>query len=213
MGRFRVAVEVLNVRSGPGVGFDVRTRILRGTVVKAAGDADDGWLPVAFSLWDGDVEGWVSKRYLEDDLDTEEASPPWLEVAQREIGIQEYPGAEQNPRIVEYHQATTLRATEDEVPWCSSFVNWCMNQAGETGTGSARARSWLDWGIRLEEARTGCVVVFSRGQDPAQGHVALFLRDRGAMLEVLGGNQSNQVNVSFYPSGRLLGFRWPPPRD
>jgi len=212
MERFRVTTEVLNVRSGPGMAFDVLTRILRGTIVTATGAAENRWLAVAFELRDGPVEGWVSSRLLAREFDGPEAAPPpWLEAARHEIGIREFPGPDQNPRIVEYHRATTLRATEDEVPWCSSFVNWCMQQGGEPGTNSARARSWLDWGNRIEEPRKGCVVIFSRGQDPTTGHVAFFLRDRGAMLEVLGGNQSNQVKVSSYPHANLLGFRWPSP--
>lgn len=211
MERFQVTAEVLNVRSGPGRAFEVLTRILRGMVVTATGEAERGWLPVASRLRDGDVEGWVSSQYLDKDLGAPDGTPPWLEVARREIGIREFPGADQNPRIVEYHKATTLRATEDEVPWCSSFVNWCMQQSGQQGTGSASARSWLAWGERIEQPRTGCVAVFRRGQDPTMGHVAFFLRDRGAFLEVLGGNQSNQVKVSSYPSERLLDFRWSSP--
>ena len=55
----------------------------------------------------------------------------------------------------------------------------------------------------------GCVVVFSRTQNPASGHVALFEEKQGSRIRVLGGNQSNQVNVTSYPEERLLGYRWP----
>jgi uncharacterized protein (TIGR02594 family) len=138
--------------------------------------------------------------------------PFWYNIALREMhtGVDEMPGPEShNPRIVEYHQATSLKATDDETPWCSSFVNWCMLKAGQKRTKSAMARSWLSWGTALEEPRTGSIVVFSRPPKPTSGHVAFFEEIRGDRILVLGGNQSNQVNISSYPSERLLGYRWP----
>lgn len=137
--------------------------------------------------------------------------PPWYQIAVREMstGIDEIPGHDaHNPRIVEYHQATSLKATDDETPWCSSFINWCMMKAGGTRTDSAMARSWLNWGKKLDEPRKGCVVIFSRPPNPASGHVALFEEIRGNRIHVLGGNQSNQVNISSYPAERLLSYRW-----
>src|SRR6266516_1789775 len=60
----------------------------------------------------------------------------WMSIAEGELGIHEnsLPG-ENNQRILEYHQTTTLAALTDEVPWCSSFVNWVMKKAGRKGTG------------------------------------------------------------------------------
>lgn len=138
--------------------------------------------------------------------------PKWYQIAMREMetGVDEVPGPEgHNPRIVEYHQATSLKATDDETPWCSAFVNWCMLKAGVPRTNSAAARSWLRWGQNLDAPRTGCVVVFSRLSNPSSGHVAFFEQTRGDRVLVLGGNQSNQVNISSYPATRLLGYRWP----
>ena len=49
---------------------------------------------------------------------------PWLNITYAELGIREQsePG-KHNARILAYHQTTTLKATDDETPWCSSFVN------------------------------------------------------------------------------------------
>ncbi|KKK66354.1 hypothetical protein LCGC14_2964930, partial [marine sediment metagenome] len=46
-------------------------------------------------------------------------------------------------------------ASEDETPWCSSFVNFCVCEAGYNPikeTGSARARSWLSWGVGVRRS-------------------------------------------------------------
>ena len=145
--------------------------------------------------------------------------PPWLEIAQHELlaGVSEIAGPGDSQRIVEYHQTTTLRATDDEVPWCSSFVNWCVQKAGLDPTKSARARSWLFWGKRLQVPPYGCIVVLNRAngpQDPsvleAPGHVGFYLGPASQeLILVLGGNQSNAVNVKRYAKNRVLGYQWP----
>jgi uncharacterized protein (TIGR02594 family) len=83
---------------------------------------------------------------------------PWMSIARREVGQGEITGAQHNPRIIQYHSTTTLRAGSDEIAWCSSFVNWCLRQAGIRGTSSAAAISWLSWG-RSSAARHGAITV------------------------------------------------------
>ncbi len=136
--------------------------------------------------------------------------PPWYAIAKQEMGagVQEVPGATHNLRIIEYHQATSLKATDDETPWCSSFVNWCMQQVGIEGTKSAAARSWLTWGVTLDQPKEGCVVVIRRGKSSWQGHVGFFAGITGKHILILGGNQGNEVNLSSYSENNLLGYRW-----
>lgn len=136
--------------------------------------------------------------------------PAWLAAARREIGVKEVRGGECK-RILEYHGCTSLRATEDEVAWCSAFANWATKQAGIAGTNSAAARSWLSWGQPLKAPRLGCIVVFWRGEPTsAQGHVALYLGDDGPdRIRVIGGNQGDAVSVASYPRERVLAYRWP----
>jgi uncharacterized protein (TIGR02594 family) len=134
-------------------------------------------------------------------------SPKWLDIARGELGVSEIKGARDNQRIVEYH-STTGGFGNDEVPWCSSFVNWTMKEAGIKGTNNAMARSWLNWG-KATEPRVGAVAVFSRGNNPSQGHVGIYLGTEGNNIKVLGGNQGDKVSISYYPKSRLLGLRWP----
>jgi uncharacterized protein (TIGR02594 family) len=136
--------------------------------------------------------------------------PKWMEYAEREIGTKEIAGEEDNKRIIEYHACTTLKATDDETAWCSSFVNWCMEMAGLKGTRSAAARSWLDWGKVLDTPEVGCIVVLKRGQPPS-GHVCFYAGPDTdpAYIRCLGGNQSDMVKCSRYPVADILGLRWP----
>ncbi len=128
----------------------------------------------------------------------------WFEIAKREMaaGVKEIPGPQDNPRIVEYHQSTTLHATDDETPWCSAFVNWCIEQAGLKGTQSASSRSWLAWGQEINQPRLGCIVI-------CRGHVGFYYQEEKGRILLLGGNQSNQVKISPYSKNKILGYRWP----
>lgn len=146
------------------------------------------------------------------------SKPKWLEIAEAETGVTEKRGGE-NPRIIEYHASTTLKAREDEIPWCSSFVNWCMSKAGLKGTGSAAAISWAAWGDRITEPREGCVVVIrqrKKGADQATGsssgnHVAFFKKIENGRIFLLGGNQGDSVKVSSFGLGSydVIAYRWP----
>lgn len=143
--------------------------------------------------------------------------PLWLTVAEKEIGVKEVRGGE-NPRIIEYHKSTTLKAKEDEVPWCSSFVCWCIEQAGLTSTKSAAAKSWLNWGVKLETPREGCITILKQKvrHDDKTGttsgyHVAFFdfINDTNRVF-VTGGNQSDQVKVSSFGLANYdVEYRWP----
>jgi uncharacterized protein (TIGR02594 family) len=147
--------------------------------------------------------------------------PRWLQLARGEAmrGVKEKAGVQINDqRILWYHDTTTLDAQTDEVPWCSSFVNWCMKEAGIERTKSAMARSWLEWGRVIHEPAHGCVIILKRGggNQPgpdvvkAPGHVGFYV-GHGCSSEVLvlGGNQANAVNVRPYSEDRVLGYRWP----
>lgn len=134
--------------------------------------------------------------------------PRWLHIASQELGISEIVGLDHNKRILQYHSATSLKAQSDEIPWCSSFVNWVMKQSMIKGTYSAAARSWLDWGYTCEPI-SGCIVVLKRGQSETQGHVGFLVGQDDAFIHLLGGNQKNKVCVLKYAKHDVLGYRWP----
>jgi uncharacterized protein (TIGR02594 family) len=131
--------------------------------------------------------------------------PPWITIARAEVGVKEFmPG--DNPRIVEYHKVTNYAASSDSVPWCASFVGWCLEKSKIPSTKSARAKSYLDWGMELDTPKFGCITVFNRDSG---GHVAFYIDEDQESIFVLGGNQNDSVKVSAYPKNKLLGFRWP----
>lgn len=137
---------------------------------------------------------------------------PWMSTADGERGVRRFPAGQTNPRINAYNDCTSLRGYDDKISWCSSFVNWCLAQSGIAGTGSALARSWLEWGMPLESPVPGCIAVLTR-DDPNswKGHVGFFLRIEGDSVILLGGNQLEEVRELSYPVTSVLGYRWPGP--
>lgn len=130
----------------------------------------------------------------------------WLAIAQAEIGQAEVDGNGNNPRILEYQATTHGGAAPDSVPWCSSFVNFCVRKAGLQGTDSKRARSWMEWGRDAGEFTSGCIVVLKRGAPP-QGHVGFFVGTEGGRIRLLGGNQSNRVGIASFDARQVLARR------
>ena len=141
---------------------------------------------------------------------TSKANVPWMDIAMGEIGTTEIKGAKDNDRIVEYHQSVALRASDDETPWCASFANFCLKEAGIEGTDSAAALSFRKWGqeVKVSHLRYGDICVIDRGG--GRGHVGFFVGfDRSGRLLLLGGNQDDQVNTTAFPLDAFAYFRRP----
>nr|WP_315191773.1 TIGR02594 family protein [uncultured Albidiferax sp.] len=137
-------------------------------------------------------------------------SSTWMLVAASEQGVRTAPPGQSNPRITAYHAGTNIAGYDDKAAWCSSFVNWTLAQVGISGTGSALARSWLDWGQPLDAPVPGCIVVLTRDNPTGwTGHVGFYLRTEGEQVLLLGGNQLDCVCENSYPLASVLGYRWP----
>lgn len=162
------------------------------------------------------LQSGSSQRAAPRTLNISSKNTPWMEIAKKEIGQREIPGRQHNPRIVTYHTSTTLRASLDETPWCSSFVNWCMEEAGIVGTQSAAAISWTGWGKPCAADFGAITVIYnSRAKNTALSssgnHVGFFVENSAKYFVLLGGNQSDQVKISAFPktSWSVRGYRWP----
>lgn len=131
--------------------------------------------------------------------------------AQSELGTWEWKGGDHNPKVVQYFADTgNSWVKDDETAWCAAFVGAMLEREGVTSTRKLNARSYLRFGkpIDLDEAKPGDIVIFSRGDpDGWQGHVAFYVSHGNTHINVLGGNQGNQVNLRPYSRGRLLGVR------
>lgn len=134
--------------------------------------------------------------------------PAWLVEAEKHLGTREIKGPKHEPRIVRWWKAIKRGGIkDDETPWCAAFVGGCLEAVGVLSSRYESARSYLDWGRDVKEPVVGCIVVFSR---IGGGHVGFVVgRSESGDLLVLGGNQSDAVNIALFPRHRVLSYRWP----
>jgi uncharacterized protein (TIGR02594 family) len=134
-----------------------------------------------------------------------------IKIAASQLGVKEITGPEHNSQIVEYAEFTGIDGiTNDEIPWCSTFVNWCAKKAGLKYSGKATARSWVHIGTPVDDPIPGDVVVFWRESIHSwKGHVGIFMgfNKQGTKVFCLGGNQNNEVNIREYDVEKVLSYR------
>ena len=105
-----------------------------------------------------------------------------------------------------------LAYENDDIPWCGLFAGHCVGASLPEEVLPSyvlRARAWEAFGVPVVP-QLGAVLVFWR-QSPSSGlgHVGFYFAEDEASFHVLGGNQSNRVNVARLRKDRLLTARWP----
>lgn len=138
----------------------------------------------------------------------------WLKVARSLIGTREIKGPRHNPTILGWikrlgSKVLGITVTDDETPWCGTFAAHCISTAGLTPPPVAvRAKSWATWGLNLRADRLapGAVLVFER---EGGGHVGFYVGEDKDCYHVIGGNQSDAVNVTRIAKNRCVARRWP----
>lgn len=133
--------------------------------------------------------------------------PLHLKIALKEIGTKEIIGPKHSKQVLKYHSVAG-GFTTDEVPWCGSFVAWVMLQAHyQIVKYPARALSWKDFGIHIDEPVTGAIAVKTR---KGGGHVCIVVgENEDGKLLCVGGNQNNEVNIATYDKNIFTEFRIP----
>jgi uncharacterized protein (TIGR02594 family) len=136
----------------------------------------------------------------------------WFEEAKRLMGLRETPGARSNRVILDWASDLGIDYDSDDIPWCGLFVSHCIAATlpeEPLPNNPLGARNWLKFGERCEPA-LGAVMVFWRAsKQGAKGHVGFYNGEDAAAYHVLGGNQSNGVNITRIGKDRFLGARRP----
>lgn len=136
---------------------------------------------------------------------------PWMVIAKEYIGTQEIPGSKSNQKIMEW--ATQLGGwvksyyTNDDIPWCGLFVAECLRESDIEILikNPLSALEWNKFGIKCEPM-FGAIMVFVRS---GGGHVGFYVSEDNESYHILGGNQSNAVNITRVGKDRFKGARWP----
>jgi uncharacterized protein (TIGR02594 family) len=136
----------------------------------------------------------------------------WLQTAMSLEGTREDLTAASNPTIMSWAQeiGATIKGffyKDDSVPWCGLFVAHCMvSNDIEVRKDVLWALDWAKFGKELQEPTYGCVMVFTRKDG---GHVGFYISEDDGTYHILGGNQSDQVNITKMEKGQFVAARWP----
>jgi len=134
--------------------------------------------------------GWT---YMLDEVTVSGGSAGMVNNSQNELGVGEYSGDGNNPRIQEYISSCSGYGSDspDSTPWCSAFVNFIADKSGFVGTYSASAASWLDWGVSVSSPQPGDVAISPDGH-----HVGIVTAVNGSEVTMISGNYSDSVMES-----------------
>lgn len=146
-----------------------------------------------------------------------EPLPPWVLRAYSYLGEKEIKGQGHNPKIVGLWGHIKLPGIRnDEVPWCAALQGAIHELEGFVSTRKGNARSYMNWGVPLDQPCVGATVIFWRGKKKGwKGHVGTIVGiDKQGRWLVIGGNQNDAVTIQAYhaaghPKSRVLGLRWP----
>lgn len=132
--------------------------------------------------------------------------------ASKYIGVHELDGPASNPQIKKWIKdaAEWLDPDDSKTAWCGCFRAALGYETG-TGVVSApyRAVNWINWGRSIIKRDRniwpqGSTVIMGR---PGGYHVALLDRITGDYMWLLGGNQSDSVNISRFPISKIIDIR------
>ncbi len=136
-----------------------------------------------------------------------------MAIAEAELGVREIAGPRAQERILGYWKICGhSHQSSDEVPWCAIFVGAMLTLAGYNHSKSAMARSYLNFGKRLDGPEVGAIAVLARGKPPS-GHVAFVAGASATHVLLLGGNQGDAVKSMWFPRKDVIGYRMPTALD
>lgn len=138
-----------------------------------------------------------------------EPGPKMLVEALKLYGVKELDGDGNNAEIIKWAEELGLKKTysADSIPWCGLFVAIVAKRAGKVVPAKPLwARNWLNVGTPVDVAMLGDIVIFARG---SAGHVGIYVGEDKDNYYILGGNQSDAVNIVRKSKKQALGVRRP----
>jgi uncharacterized protein (TIGR02594 family) len=136
--------------------------------------------------------------------------PPWIVEGKKVFGLHE---SRNNAELRRWLVSDGKTLGDPKAnPWCCDYVETAIKNTlpkeqfpNPLGQNLYWARNWIYFGVATQPCMW-CVMVFSRD---GGGHVGFAVGEDATDYYVLGGNQSDSVNIARISKSRLLGCRWP----
>ncbi|MAD24344.1 MAG: hypothetical protein CMO44_09255, partial [Verrucomicrobiales bacterium] len=134
------------------------------------------------------------------------------EIAQEHMNAGGWKETGSNPKIkalwdeIGYNGSTYA----DETAWCAVLVGAILKRSGNKYIKTASSQAYANYGVAVkdDDVQQGDIVVFFRkSRSSGLGHVGFATGNSTAStIEVLGGNQSNNLNIKTFD--RVRGSKW-----
>lgn len=140
-----------------------------------------------------------------------ESGPRMIKEALKLYGTLELYGSANSPTILSWANELGKNINDvykaDSIPWCGLFIGIVAKRSDKEVVKSPLwALSWATFGKRVDIPMLGDVLVFTRS---GGGHVGLYVGEDNTAYHLLGGNQSDAVNIIRINKNRLYTARRP----
>lgn len=136
-----------------------------------------------------------------------ETMPPWMAEMHRKMGLHE---VRDNALLTAWLKIGRALGNPAKLPWCGDAVESCIAKTLPTEPLPANpffAQAWASWGTDTVVPLVGSIGVIR--WNASSGHVGIVAGIEGNTVYLLGGNQSNAINVSGFSRSKFIAFRWP----
>lgn len=133
--------------------------------------------------------------------------PPWLAEMHRRSGLHE---VRDNAALSSFLKIGRYLGNPANLPWCGDAVESCIAKTLPNEALPANpffAQSWATFGHDAKGPLVGSIGVIR--WSATAGHVGFVARVSGSTVYLLGGNQSNAINITGFARSRFIAFRWP----
>jgi uncharacterized protein (TIGR02594 family) len=136
-----------------------------------------------------------------------ESMPPWMAEMHRKMGLHE---VRDNAVLSAWLKIGRFLGNPARLPWCGDAVESVIAKtlpAEPLPANPFFAQAWAKFGVDTVVPLVGSIGVIR--WNASSGHVGIVAGIEGNTVYLLGGNQSNAINVSGFPRSKFIAFRWP----
>jgi uncharacterized protein (TIGR02594 family) len=136
-----------------------------------------------------------------------ETMPPWMAEMHRRMGLHE---VRDNAKLIDFLKIGRFLGNPKNLPWCGDAVESCIAKtltAEPLPSNPFFAQAWATFGINVGVPLVGSIGVIK--WNASSGHVGIVAGIEGDKVVLLGGNQSNTINLSSFARSKFIAFRWP----
>lgn len=136
----------------------------------------------------------------------DDALPPWMQEMLRYYGLHE---RRDNAALAKWLRGGKYLGDPSQLPWCgdgveTSIVNTLPNE--KVPDNPFWAQGWRNFG-QESKAIVGAIGVIR--WSARSGHVGFVAQATSTRIKLLAGNQSNEINLTWFPRSKFIAFRWP----